>query len=239
MILKKILFKYSVMNYLHFFFSILLIILSIFIVKGTIYFEKKLSSSYFLIFRQLSNFSFFLFYQVLIILFLRIDFGEIEIKRIENSINLRSQDSKEINYSNLAKLRTFCFYAPAFFNFIYFPIILSISFPLYKNIFDIYEILKYGTVAMIRTNLLVLIGINFLTEINSILIYLYFGSKKSFIYLISFILSLFYRFIILYFTSMPSFDAIYSIIFVFNLIFNIILLFLTINQNIRSNIYVN
>ncbi len=235
--LKKYLLRYSVMDYLHFILTIFLLVLSFFVITGTIYLEKKLSSAYFLIFQQLCNFSFFLFYQILIILFMRIDFGKIEINRIKNLINLSSKNAKKINYANLAKLRTFCFYSPAYFNFIYIPIILSLSFPLYKNIFNIYEILKYGSVAVIRTNLLILIGINFLAEINSILIYLYFGLKKSFIYIISLLLSLFYRFLILYFSSLPSFNAIYTIIFIFNLLFNIILLFLTINQNIRSNVY--
>ncbi len=259
--IRKVLLKISILNYLHIFLSFLLIICSIFLVKINLYFEKKLSSLYLLIFEQLINFAFFLLYQIMIIIFLRIDFGKLESQRIESLINLnrtreknkyigesnfptplekskKIDDSLKIRYSNLAKLRTFCFYSPTYFTFVYFPLILSLIYPLYKIIYSVYEILKVGSVLMVRPNLLILIGINFLTNINSTLIYLYFGSKRSFIFLISLIINILYGFIIIYFSSIPSFNAIYTFVFAFNLMFTVILFFISINQNIRSNIYV-
>ncbi|MFN3411463.1 MAG: hypothetical protein ACK4YF_04825 [Exilispira sp.] len=191
----------------------------------------------------MAKFIIFLFYQIIVILISKIDFGKLEIKRIESFIEMDykfpNNEKLNISYSNLAKLRTFIFYSPLYFTFIYFPFFLSLSFPVFKILNFFIQSIRLENIIILKENLLILICLNFITSINSALIYLFFGSKKSLLYIFSFIISFLYRLILFYFFSIPSFNAIYPILSFLNILINIILLLLTIDQNIRSNVYVD
>lgn len=240
--IQKYLYKFSLLDFLHLFFIILLIICSFIFILIFNYFESKLSSFYFIIFEELTKFAFFLFYQIIVIIISKIDFGELEIKRIESLIDMDNKyqinEKLNINYSNLSKLRTFKFYSPFYFSFIYFPLSLSLFFPVYKILYFFIQSLRQSNIFILKENLFILICLNFITSINSTLIYQFLGSKKSLLYVFSFIISFLYRLLLFYFFSVPSFNAIYPILSILNILISIILLFLTIDQNIRSNVYV-
>lgn len=240
--IKKYLYKFSFLYYLHIIFFVLLIISCFIIILIFNYFETKLSSFYFIILEELAKFSFFLFYQIIVILISKIDFGKLEIKRIESFIEMgykyHKDEKLKISYSNLSKLRTFIFYSPLYFNFIYFPFLLSLSFPVFKILYFFIQSIRQANIIILKENLLILICLNFITSINSALIYLFFGSKKSLLYIFSFIISFLYRSILFYFFSIHSFNAIYQILSFLNILITIILLLITIDQNIRSNVYV-
>ena len=233
----------SIFKVMHLMVSLTLFIFCIIFTNIINFLYSKLSSSYFIIFEESSKFLIFLIYQVLIIIISKVDFIKLEISRIEKYIDYYQEKKrflgiKRINYSDLAILRTFIFYSPLFFAFLYFPFILSLTPSLIKVFINLYELLKFGTVYIIKANLIILIGILFLTDLNSTLIYLIFAAKKSIIYIFSFLIATLYRFFQLYLSNSSSFDALHKPIFIFNLLFTFLLIFISIQQNIRGNVYV-
>lgn len=244
---KKILLRYSILNYLHICFLIFTFVISFLILSFVLYLEKKLSHTYFVISEEVIKFMLFLIYIFTCILLSKIDLNSLELARIDNWFNACNKKSgkkeeavkiRDINYSKIAKIRTFVFYSPIYFAFLYFPFTVSLIYPFYNIYKEVSDLLRYSTTFVIKANLLILVGIKFITYINTILIYVFFGSKKSIIFIISFFISCLYRLFILYISNIPEFSAIYTIIFVCNILFTVLLFFISIQENIRSNIYV-
>lgn len=244
---KKIFLRYSILNYLHLCFLIFTFIISFLILSFILYIEKKLSHTYFVISEEAIKFVLFLIYIFICLLLNRIDLNSLELKRIDNWISFSNRNSEkksdiikiaDIKYSKIAKIRTFVFYSPIYFAFLYFPFIVSLIYPFYNIYKEVFDLLRYSTTFVIKANLMILVGIKFITYINTILIYIFFGSKKSIIFIISFFISCLYRLFILYISNIPEFSAIYTIIFVCNILFTVLLFFISIQENIRSNIYV-
>jgi len=241
--IKQEFYNLSILLRINFILILLLMILIPLILNSIKNLQTKLSSSYFILFEEFCKLIIFLLYKIFVIMGTKINFNKLELRRIETLINIHDKYNRkfklrELNYRSLAILRTFVFYSPLYYSFVWFPFILSLLFPLFNSSIHIYEILKFSTINVIKANLIVLIGIKFLTNFNTILIYLYIGSSRSFLYILSYLICCLYRFFMLYLTGIPEFDALYMTIFIFNLLFSLILFYISIQKNIRSNVYV-
>ncbi len=241
--IKKILYNFSIYFRIKTLLFLISVLMIYFLIRLSFIYQVRLSSIYYIIFEEFTKYLIFFIYQILVIFGTKIDFNSLELNRIERLIYLSSDKNKKlkfkyINYNNLPAIRTFIFYSPLYFSFVFFPIIISSTFPFFDVLHQIYEVLKFKSINVIRANLIILIGINFLSSFNTIIINLNSNSRKNYFSFFSFIIASIYRLFVLYLTGISMFSAIYNLIFIGNLLLFLILFYLSFQKNIWSNIYV-